>query len=90
MNSATPDVSGFRKYASSVAPSSVSDRPKTMPADGGSRKSAIGRIRVRRIRRSVSRSHAWLSAEAPPATRNVPSNVCRNCDNVDSGPDPSE
>ncbi len=54
------------------------------------RRSASGRIRVRRIRRSVSRSHTWLSAEAPPATRNVPSSVCPKLSSVEAGPAPSE
>ena len=50
-----------------------------------SRPSGSGRIRVRRISASVSRSYTWLSAAAPPATSAVPATAAAMSDRF-SGP----
>ena len=47
-----------------------------MPSATPSRPRGKGLPLVRRMRRSVSRSHTWFNAAAPPATSAVPMSVC--------------
>ena len=54
-------------------PASVITIAKSSPSTGCRRCAGNGRVRVRRISASVSRSITWLNAEAPPATSPVPS-----------------
>ena len=66
---------GFTNTASCTRPAMLSTIPKIRACAAVMRASGSGRSRVRRINLSDSRSHTWLSAEAPPATSAVPTSV---------------
>jgi hypothetical protein len=72
---AMPADSRLTKTASSTSPAVQSTAPNVRAWATPMRPSGSGRMRVRRISLSDSRSHTWFSAEAPPATSAVPSSV---------------
>src|SRR5262249_22446991 len=67
-----------RRY---IAPVIASSRPNVNTSDGDNRPAGSGRLRVRSIRASVSRSSHWLRALAPDATRAVPRTALNSSSN---------
>jgi len=51
--------------------------PNPAAASGDTRPAATGRVAVRRMRASISRSSTWLSALAPPDESASPNIVAR-------------
>ena len=65
----------FVKSARMAMPLREKKIPKRRASCGCMRPAGSGRPRVRFMRLSMSRSHHWLSAAAPPAQRAVPRSV---------------
>ena len=65
----------FVKYASSTTPVAEKNSPNNNASSGCIRRAGSGRVRVRFINASRSRSHHWFSAAAPPAQSAVPTRV---------------
>ena len=62
---------------SSANDSAASAIPNVSAARGEMRPAGIGRVAVRAICTSMSRSYQWLTAPAPPADSAPPSSVSR-------------
>ena len=59
-------------------PSAVMAPPNVSASSGMRRPSGNGRVRVRSMRASTSRSQYWFSASVPPAASTVPIARCSN------------